>query len=461
MNKKLLEFSVEIYGEMERYNDVISKTRCRIFYKNGNRNGTYITDEFAEKLLKTLPYAPIKGIYEYDDYSDHGTSVAQGRIYGIVPQEANISWETHLDSDNVEREYACADVLIFTALYPEASEIVGKSLSMELYGPTLQYHMAIIDGQKWYVFDEGSFLGLQVLGDDVEPCFEGASFYTLQTSIQEVIEKIEAISSTYANKGGSLEMEQLNFKLSDREKFDALWILLNENYNEENEWAIEYSIIDIYDEYALVKNHNSGQVERIYYAKDDEANSLSIINKVEVYFMDITAKEKETIEVLRSLNGDTYELMNPVLEKAQENFELVSEFSAKIEELESEKITLTMSKEEAESALTESLTNNENLKNDIAGLNQQIEELNNYKINSETEKKMAVIEQYKKQLNKEVLDSYIEKIQEFDIIELDKELTYELKKHNPSVFSKNTDVVLLPKDIPASGIEGILSRYKK
>ena len=44
------EFPVTVYGNFEQYNKTISKARCRIFYKGANRNGTYITDEFAEKL---------------------------------------------------------------------------------------------------------------------------------------------------------------------------------------------------------------------------------------------------------------------------------------------------------------------------------------------------------------------------------------------------------------------------
>ena len=58
---------------------------------------------------------------------------------------------------------------------------------MELYAPSLQYHEAIIRGRRFVVFDEGCFLGLQVLGDNVEPCFEGASFYTLQSTIEYAI----------------------------------------------------------------------------------------------------------------------------------------------------------------------------------------------------------------------------------------------------------------------------------
>ena len=128
-------FPVQIYGKLEPYNDVLSKGRCRIFYKYDNRNGTYITDEFAEELVSSLPYTPVKGIFddEKDDYTDHGEARDLGRIYGIVPENPNIAWETHLDEDGTERTYACADVLIFTAIYKEASDIVGKSQSMELW----------------------------------------------------------------------------------------------------------------------------------------------------------------------------------------------------------------------------------------------------------------------------------------------------------------------------------------
>ena len=53
-------FSVTIYGDLEKYNETISKARCRIFYKGLNRNGSYITDEFAENLLSTISYVPGK-----------------------------------------------------------------------------------------------------------------------------------------------------------------------------------------------------------------------------------------------------------------------------------------------------------------------------------------------------------------------------------------------------------------
>lgn len=90
LERIMTEFSVTVYGDLEKYNDVTSRARCRTFYKGANRNGTYITDEFAEQLLSTIPYTPVKGIYEDDDYTDHGDKRSLGRIYGIVPQDPHL-----------------------------------------------------------------------------------------------------------------------------------------------------------------------------------------------------------------------------------------------------------------------------------------------------------------------------------------------------------------------------------
>ena len=275
MKKSQIEFPVSIYGNVEKYNDIYSKARCRVFYKGANRNGTYITDAFAEELISTFRLIPVKGIYDGDDFTNHGEARSEGRIYGIVPETNNFAWEKHLDKDGVEREYACTDVLLFTALYPEASDIVNKPQSMELYEPSLEYHMAIVQGQKYVVFDHGRFLGLQVLGDTVEPCFEGASFFTLQKSIEDTIQKIKE----YSKIGGNSEME-INFKLSDKQKYDAIWTLLNPEFNEEGGWTSSYTVCDVYDEYAIAYNYEEGCYERVYYTKDDSTDSLTIeLNK--------------------------------------------------------------------------------------------------------------------------------------------------------------------------------------
>ena len=219
----LTKFNVTVYGNMTAYSDTISRGRCRVFYCGENRNGSYITPEFAQKLIDSAPYAPVKGIYDAEDgdYTNHGTSNAEGRIYGVIPVDHNFAWEDHEDDDGVTRTYACFDVLYYTALYKEAGEIDTKGQSMELYGKTLKGDWQYINGKKLYVFSDGCFLGLQALGDDVEPCFEGAAFYTNNQNCDEeaicrLLEKYEQRMDIFqTQEQGGNEMPQINFKISE------------------------------------------------------------------------------------------------------------------------------------------------------------------------------------------------------------------------------------------------------
>lgn len=440
MNSKYREIPVVVQGPIEQINDTLSKARCRIFYKYENRNGTYITDEFAESLLETLPYTPIKGIFLKDegDYDGHGYGVDKNEhIYGIVPEEPNIIWEEHEDKDGVVREYACSDIYLFSALYKEVEDIIGKAQSMELYSPSIEYHYEIFGGQKYIVFDKASFLGLQILGDKVEPCFEGAAFYSL---VESAIKKIKEYS-----QGDDIEMK-LKFKLSDAEKHDALWSLLNENFNEKNDWEVDYSINDIYDEYALAYRYEDGQSVRVYYIKDDEKDNIKI-DKIEVvYVLDLTAEEKETIKTLRRINNDTFEVLNEDLEKA-------SEYKNKNVELEGKITTLSQESSEHKNRVEE-------LENQIEVFETETTKLKDFKKNIELQQKEAVISEYSEQLDEKLLDLYREKFEEYTVKGLDKELAYELKQANASIFSKNKTEGFIPKNVPADGVEGILSKYE-
>lgn len=455
MKKSQIEFPVSIYGNVEKYNDIFSKARCRVFYKGANRNGTYITDEFAEELISTFQYIPVKGIHDGEDFTDHGTSRSEGQIYGIVPETNNFAWEQHLDKDGVERTYACTDVLLFTALYPEANDIISKPQSMELYEPSLSYHMAIVQGQKYVVFDHGRFLGLQVLGDTVEPCFEGASFFTLQKSIEDTIQKIRE----YSNIGGNSEME-INFKLSDSQKYSAIWTLLNPEYNEEGNWTSSYTVCDVYDEYAIAYNYAEGCYERVYYTKDDSTDSLSLGERQKVFIVDVTAEEKETLDSLKSLNGDTYELVNENLTNAEKNATDCAEFSTKIEELNSTIATLNTEMESAEAKIAEVQAEYDKANSLNESLAEELESLKTFKKNIENQSKEAVISEYSDKLSETVLDTYRAKLDDYTAEELDMHLTYELKKTGASVFTQTSTGCIPKDDAPMSGVEAILSSYK-
>lgn len=182
MEKKIpTTFVGEIIGGLEKVTPEISKTRLSIFYKGFNRNQGYITDEFAKKLLSSLPYTPVVGIFNdlIKDFGGHDQDRNVAKIYGIVPQEPNLAWEERLDPDGVTRTYACTDVYLYTGRYDAAKLIPGKQQSMELDIDTIQGDWQTINGQEAYVYTDARFIGLSVLGNDKTPCFEGSAFFEL------------------------------------------------------------------------------------------------------------------------------------------------------------------------------------------------------------------------------------------------------------------------------------------
>lgn len=461
-NDFLTSFQVTIYGDLKKYNDVLSMARCRIFYKYENRNASFISDEFAERLIKTLPYTPIKGIYDGEDYGKHDKPT-DGRIYGIVPDEAKLdfAWESHLDEDGVLREYACCNVFLFTAIYEEASEIIGKSQSMELYPPSIKGYFEMRNGIKYFVFEEGCFMGLQVLGDSVEPCFEGAAFFELYGSLMEVIKKIENYQVN--DEGGQEDMPTLNFKLSDGQKHELLFYALNPNFNEEGNWIIDCSICEVYDDYALAWNYETSKYSRVYYTKNED-DTITIGEVVDAFIIDVTESEYSTLMAIQALNGGTYENMQDTVEKGLKADEEKSEFEQKIAENEETISTLTTERDNFSTQVTEAQTIIDGLNATVEELNGKIDELNTYKLNVETEKKTDILDRYALRLDEEKVAEYREKLSEFTIVDLEKELALALVENDPSIFSlddRKNGFVPKTDEYEEGSLEALLSKYKK
>lgn len=450
------DFPVTIYGNLEEFNQVTSRSRCRIFYKGGNRNRTYITEEFAEKLIATLPYTPVKGIFDStaDDYTDHGRQRYEGRIYGIVPENPNFAWETHLDVDGVERTYACVDVLLFTSIYKEASQIAGLAQSMELYQPSIEGSWKYIDGKKFFVFEEGCFLGLQVLGEEVEPCFEGAGFYTIQdieTRLNTILTKLESFNLDRQKEKGGKKMPVIDFKLSDNQKYTMLWNLLNPNFNEEGGYVMEYSIMDIYDDYAIAYDIQDQNYERVYYTKDDANDSLEITSTEVTYIVDVTESEKKALEALQTMNNNSFEKLDEGFSALKEEVETLN---SSINSLNEEKEALSVELEEVKNNFTEATTTIENLteeNNTLAEFKSQVEKM----------EKEAIIDKYADKLNEDVVNEFREKIDEYSAVDLEKELAFTLVNTTPTLFSNDSEG-FIPKDgeEPKSGLSAVLDKYE-
>lgn len=470
-----LNLDVTTYGNVEQITDTLSKCRVRIFYKGLNRNRTYISEDFAQQLISSLPYAPIKGIFDYTnmDFEDHGEDNTDGKIYGIIPEIPNFAWEKHLDEDGIEREYATADVYLFTGLYPEANLIPGKPQSMEIFRNTFQGEWRIWeqDGKPYFHFLKGSLVGLQTLGDNIEPCFEGAAFFSLYKEFQNCLKYIK-------KKEEKEKMDKIIFRLSDDEKWEALFDALNPECNEEGGWKCSYSILKVYDDYVICLDRDKNQYTRVYYTKND--NSVTIGDKMDVYIVDVTETEYNALEAMKSVSG-TYEVAN---EKFTEMSNSISNLESQVGEynktIENNKITIenfektVIEKDNIiknnEDKISEYTTAIDTLKSEKAELEEmndnlinEKKELENFKLNIETEKKTAIIDEFAAHLTDEQIEAYKTEMNNYTVSDFKKEICTAAYETDPAIFSHKEQGLIYKDsntDKVESGVIRILNKYK-
>ena len=205
MDKIPLIFQAKIVEHTPMENSGFTSCRARVFYTGLNRNGSYIDKQFAEILIGTASGCPVVGLWDYEkhDFTDHSPSDRK-RAYGFIPENPNFAWETSLDYDGVEREYASFDIILWTKAFEEANEIINHPLSMELNPDSINGSFSVVNGEYCFYFTSAELLGVCVLGYGVEPCFEGAKFITLEEANEFKrlfkLDKEEALKTYNAEK---------------------------------------------------------------------------------------------------------------------------------------------------------------------------------------------------------------------------------------------------------------------
>ena len=359
---------------------------------------------------------------------------------------------------------------------------------MEIFRPTLEGEWKIAeDGEPYYLFKKGCLVGLQVLGDEVEPCFEGAAFYfNLYKDLRQIT---DYYLKSIKKEGEVKEMEKTLFRLSDSEKAEQLSALLNPNFTEEGGWQFDACLCEVYEDYATYYDFNSHKYMRAYYSKD--GNTISLGDKVEVFIVDVTKEEQMALEAIKATSGSfaaaqeafttltaekdaftaekqSLEEKITSLETEKTSFEAqltekdevlaakdtaISEYTKQIEDFETEKATFSAEKLEMEQK--------------ISDLTSENEALTEFKKSAETEKKQEILDKYSEHIAEDTYSKLKEQIENFSIEDFKKEVCTAAVESD-SIFSKSTVPTLVytgseDKETGrvAKGIERILDKYKK
>lgn len=355
-------------------NPGISKADVKVLYLGENRNGSFINKETAMKMSETLRACPIVGAYrkDIDDFGDHGEiiHIENGEItfdcatvpYGFVAPDAKVWFKEFTDYDEfgntVNREYLMTTAYLWTGQYPEIERCVkeGMGQSMELDGKSIDGHWAenFESGIEFFIINDASFTKLCVLGDDVEPCFEGASVEA--PNISDKFSK-EGFTTTLYNM-----MNELKFALA--ENADA------KDANAEN----------------AEKTDDSES------AKEEETTDFA--EKQE----EVEETADEAVEFAENAEESTESTESA--EVVEENLDQKSDFSANTEE-ENKSEEVENTEESADNEFAEKDAEIETLKSEIASLQEkyslletEAEELRSYKASRISADKDALINKY-------------------------------------------------------------------
>ena len=208
-------------------NPLMSRCEIKVLYLGENRNHSYITKEVASDMAKTLRGAPIVGYYKEDkeDFADHGERVIfddEGvkfecltKPYGFVDPNSEVWFQKFEDTDDfgntTTREYLMATGFLWTEQYEECKSVLekGKNQSMELDEKTLDGYWSTNSktGMDFFIINDAIFSKLCILGDDVEPCFEGA-----RVTAPEVSTSFSKVDDTFKKTLYTM-MQELKFAL--------------------------------------------------------------------------------------------------------------------------------------------------------------------------------------------------------------------------------------------------------
>lgn len=365
-------------------NPLVSNCQIKVLYVGENRNRSYISKEVAEDMAKSLRGTPIVGYYIEDkqDFGDHGEQLiidGEGfhfntltKPYGFVAPDAKVWFQDFEDMDErgikTVRTYLVTDGYLWTGQFEECRSLLtnAKSQSMELDSETLngEWSNAVNNNYELFIINDAIFSKLCILGDDVEPCFEGASIapkaYNLdfQKTLFSMVKDLQEIKSEgRANSMNTeiIENNDLNAAASTAEPAAATTFTekienlgkANQEESPKNENTItaeQFSLLS--QEYEDLKNKNAELQEKYSKLEQDYSELLTFKKNVE--------NEKKD-ELIKSF----YMLSNEDKKDVMENKEKYSldEIEAKLSVIcFRKKINFASEKEESEGELVAPVT---------------------------------------------------------------------------------------------------------
>ena len=372
-----------------------SKCEIKVLYVGENRNRTVISKEVATEMAQTLPGCPIVGYFseKEEDFRDHGEQVIIDGDgvkfkcltvpYGFIAPDAKIWFKEFEDTDdfgNTEiRTYLMTEGYLWTHQYEEAKKIIneGRPQSMELDQDSMKGYWSTNSkkGVDFFIINDAIFTKLCILGEDVEPCFEGAEVTSPNVSAN--FTKDDNFSKTLFSM--MEELKTLTYSLKEINK-GGEEMPVTENV------AVEPSTTEVENNAAENEfTNNENSQENLDNA--GQTNTEENQNTVEDQFV----KKNEEEEKKEEKKEDISDSKEDDKKETSDNSESKEEKKEEKTDSEDDEKKKKYSLEEKFSLLEQQFNE---LSDKYAALEKENAELASFKLNVENEQKDALINQF-------------------------------------------------------------------
>ena len=342
-------------------NPLMSSCDIKVLYVGENRNGSYISKDVAAEMAKTLRGAPIVGYYKEDaeDFRDHGEQLIMDgdgihfncltKPYGFVAPNAKVWFKDFQDTDEfgnvITRTYLMTTGYLWTGQFKQAEQILkdgeGKPQSMELDEKSLKGHWAknIKEDMEFFIINDAIFSKLCILGDDVEPCFEGASITPQNVSSSFTLN--DQFKQTLFNM-----MKELEYALKGGNTVDVNEKIVSETTEEQLEPSVGLEIEnttttfsneeeDNLSETSLDENENDVESVDSTFEKKEEDEEKEDSSEEEKEEEDTDAEEEEDENKKKyTLLEEEYNSLKDKYSELEQTLSELRTFKANIERLE-------------------------------------------------------------------------------------------------------------------------------
>lgn len=339
---------------------LVSKCEVKVFYVGENRNRSFITKEVATKMAQTLPGCPIVGYYidRKEDFGDHGDQMiidGEGvkfnkltKPYGFVAPDSKIWFQDFEDTDEfgntVVRKYLMTEGYLWTGQFEECRRVVdqGNPQSMELCdNETLKGHWSTDNnrGIDFFIINDAVFSKLCILGEDVEPCFEGASVTSPQVSSKfskddefvkslfSMVQELKELTYSLKEKGGTLMENQENNAVQEAAENTSAPVTEMQQAPEQEQSQAEQPATENFSENVDNANsettsENDTNVEE--FKKNEEEDNKEEEKSENKEDSKEDSEDEDDEKKKYSLLEEKYALLEQELNELKTNFELVT-----------------------------------------------------------------------------------------------------------------------------------------